>query len=468
MSLATAPKVVHDAMQVVTRLGFRYLWVDRYCIPQDDAALKESQIRDMGRIYAASALTIIAAAGDGPDYGLVGVSSRLRAKQLHVTIDHTRFFRQCEYPEILVQGSKWNTRGWTYQEGLLARRRLVFTEEEVYFQCQSMDCLESVGAQLEIYNNSANSRRTGTIRPVFPIAVSYESPIELLERIREYFVRDLSVDSDALEAFSGVFELFRLTKNPVYSLCGLPILNPNSVSHQKWSETVRMYLLVLALCWRSDGKLCRRVSFPSWTWAGWKPGSKDTKIDFEVLNMLSVGGHITIPRIFSLPPNIVVTIQNDDGVALDWERDFEKILDLYTIEQYLGPLQVTGWTFTFLFMFEEPWRTKPAPLFASSSWWDPLRDCLQPEQLGSRKEKAIEVTALVLFRTEYNNVAEREGTHPRNCTTGLLFLVRIDSSRLERLTYHTATNFPDFFDVNYQKHARGLGIDIKYEQVCIV
>lgn len=240
ISPATTPKVIDDAMLVVVRLGFRYLWVDRYCIPQDDDALKHSQICNMGKIYAASALTIIAAAGDGPHHGLPGVTSRLRPEQLQVTIGTTTLTRRCQHPGILVQGSKWNTRGWTYQEGLLARRRLVFTDEEVYFQCQSMNCLESISTPLGIYHNSI-SHDTISRQPVFPDAVSYESPMELLNRISEYFVRDLTLDSDALEAISGVFDLFRLTKKPVYSMCGLPILNPKSVDDsQKMAGTTHL------------------------------------------------------------------------------------------------------------------------------------------------------------------------------------------------------------------------------------
>lgn len=165
-----------------------------------------------------------------------------------------------------MQGSKWNTRGWTYQEGLLARRRLVFTNDEVYFQCQSMDCLESISTTLGIHHNLMSSHDAISRQPVFPDAVSYESPIELLKRISEYFVRDLTLDSDALEAISGVFDLFRLTKKPVYSMCGLPILNPKSVDDsQKLAGTTQLCIFILALCWRSDGNLCRRSVFPSWT-----------------------------------------------------------------------------------------------------------------------------------------------------------------------------------------------------------
>ena len=43
-------------------------------MPQDEEQLK-LQIENMGRIYKNAEFTIIAAAGDGPEYGLTGVST---------------------------------------------------------------------------------------------------------------------------------------------------------------------------------------------------------------------------------------------------------------------------------------------------------------------------------------------------------------------------------------------------------
>lgn len=57
------PKVVEDSVKVVKELGFRCLWVDRYCIPQGNKQAKHIQIQLMGTIHARSAMTIIAAAG---------------------------------------------------------------------------------------------------------------------------------------------------------------------------------------------------------------------------------------------------------------------------------------------------------------------------------------------------------------------------------------------------------------------
>ncbi len=57
------PLVVEDAIQVVKALGFRYLWVDKFCINQKDEAIKGMQIQHMDAVYENADITIIAAAG---------------------------------------------------------------------------------------------------------------------------------------------------------------------------------------------------------------------------------------------------------------------------------------------------------------------------------------------------------------------------------------------------------------------
>lgn len=56
---------------------YRYLWVDRYCIDQDDVAEKKEQIAQMDRIYRGAELTIIAA-GTTMDWGASDMIRLLR------------------------------------------------------------------------------------------------------------------------------------------------------------------------------------------------------------------------------------------------------------------------------------------------------------------------------------------------------------------------------------------------------
>ncbi|KAK2055223.1 HET-domain-containing protein, partial [Colletotrichum caudatum] len=64
------PPVIQDAMRATIKLGFRYIWIDRYCIWQDDPAHKMSQVERMDQIYGDAELSIIAIGAKDPSYGL--------------------------------------------------------------------------------------------------------------------------------------------------------------------------------------------------------------------------------------------------------------------------------------------------------------------------------------------------------------------------------------------------------------
>ncbi|KAI3541400.1 hypothetical protein CABS01_03108 [Colletotrichum abscissum] len=128
---ASVPRVIEDAKTVTASLGFRYLWVDRYCIPQHCAKEAHDQICNMNLIYARSCITIVAAAGQCPDYGLPGVGKTLRKVLDTFQIgSHTirRTPTDAVWVEQQIQHSKWNTRAWTCQEAALSTRRLYFTD----------------------------------------------------------------------------------------------------------------------------------------------------------------------------------------------------------------------------------------------------------------------------------------------------------------------------------------------------
>ncbi|OTA99633.1 hypothetical protein M426DRAFT_67365, partial [Hypoxylon sp. CI-4A] len=128
------PQVVEDAINVTKNLGYRYLWVDRYCIDQTNTTEKHKQVAEMHTIYQCSELTIIAAAGTNTNYGLKGIS-RKRDALARVTVDKTELLQMPQDALESIRSSQWWSRGWTYQEGVLSRRRIVFTKDQVYYEC---------------------------------------------------------------------------------------------------------------------------------------------------------------------------------------------------------------------------------------------------------------------------------------------------------------------------------------------
>jgi Heterokaryon incompatibility protein (HET) len=54
------PLTIRDAIIVVKELQMEYLWVDRYCVPQEDAVEKHNMIERMDDIYENAEATIVA------------------------------------------------------------------------------------------------------------------------------------------------------------------------------------------------------------------------------------------------------------------------------------------------------------------------------------------------------------------------------------------------------------------------
>lgn len=65
------PPSVQNAIKVTRDLGYRYLWVDRLCIVQDDKCEKKVEIRKMKDIYQNAHLVISAARKDSECLGFL-------------------------------------------------------------------------------------------------------------------------------------------------------------------------------------------------------------------------------------------------------------------------------------------------------------------------------------------------------------------------------------------------------------
>ncbi|KAF2728280.1 hypothetical protein EJ04DRAFT_395284, partial [Polyplosphaeria fusca] len=112
-------------------LSIRYLWVDALCIIQDSGEDKDVQIASMGFIYGGAHLTIVAAFGDSANAGLPGISIPRRDQHTPITINGVSMNAAVN----CLLDSQWYTRGWTFQELVLSKRILAFTQEQMLFFC---------------------------------------------------------------------------------------------------------------------------------------------------------------------------------------------------------------------------------------------------------------------------------------------------------------------------------------------
>jgi hypothetical protein len=299
------PRTIEDAMLVTLALGYQYLWIDRYCIDQENEQEKMSQIWIMDRIYSNSEATIFAAAGSDPHYGLPGASlgsrpssrlAKFRGKELVVVPPS---------PKYVLSVSRWNERAWTYQEALLSRRRIIFLEQQVLFQCTGMICCESIQMPFEKLRYSMAGHTTGGCNnlEIFPTILpeklyyteSPGEPMRIFARlISSYSLRSLTDPRDRLNAFLGVVQRFRTLHPSFRHISGLGLypfkfMAPNPsyreqvIGGRRYStyagdqtrtkylhrETTRTEQFLSALSWTCHPVTRCKEPFPSWSWVGW-------------------------------------------------------------------------------------------------------------------------------------------------------------------------------------------------------
>ncbi|KAI1638955.1 heterokaryon incompatibility protein-domain-containing protein [Biscogniauxia mediterranea] len=254
LSAREIPPLIDDAIILCSSLGQRYLWIDRLCIIQDDEISKHDQIHAMDAIYHLAVFTIVALTNGIDAIGLPGSPNRPRA--LPQAYNEWQFGREgkgyCAFPSMgLVNNSRWNTRGWTFQERLLSGRHLFISAQQILVCCgkYSLNCNASLTPE-EISLGLDQGNRQDLERGVRQIRYYriYRTTVV------EYSKKKLSFGSDILNAFTGITQIVGSILETDF-LFGLP--------ERFFPES---------LLWGPSGLSKRREDvpdIPSWSWAAW-------------------------------------------------------------------------------------------------------------------------------------------------------------------------------------------------------
>ena len=281
------PKTLRDAMEITRLLGERYLWVDRLCVPQD-IETRSSQIAKMSRIYENALVTIIAAGGTDAHAGLCGLSAARKSPDLsayydlNTKVDGVTIAVTVPIPTSSLLSSKWNTRGWTFQERFFSNRQLIFADAQVFWSCKSAILFEDTPLQRKssydvdrfldtiVRRFPEAGRLTG--EPAFPTVDSEQWLDEFVFTIQEYTSRNLTYESDILAALQSTLNFFESVINS-QMIWGLP--------EAYFYESLFWASNSYSLAWDSLGRdrskdLTRRITgiWPSWSWVGWKGNIK--------------------------------------------------------------------------------------------------------------------------------------------------------------------------------------------------
>lgn len=268
------PQTIRDAVVITRRLGIRYLWVDALCILQgSDTQAKadwERESSKMADIYGSAFLTIAAASARSVHEGIFH-DRKLQVEQVvmkfsaenngsldnPVYIQHNPAFRDC-IDEPLYH------RGWTLQERMLSPRVVVFTRDQLVWNCQTQNMTES-GMEM----NALGQQRLRT-----PDVLGDGGALMFWHSVvRDYSSRYLTNAADKLPALSGLAAALHQRTGDEY-LAGL------------WKKSVLDDLLWMnKAIYSSRGNRVapsRQPGYraPSWSWA-----SVHGNIDFHRSSM---------------------------------------------------------------------------------------------------------------------------------------------------------------------------------------
>lgn len=277
--IATA---IRDAMEVVKKMDQTYLWVDRLCViqksrgsPLTEAEQKELShtIENMGRIYSHALFTIIDGNSEGSKRGLfrTGQERDTSHQIIQQITPEISVFLPTSMPSDLT---RWESRAWTFQEKVLSRRMLVFSNGFAQWQCQEGVWREDVNARdvntaaLAIshsYLTAAKSppkseeEQYGLRRAEMDGSMRlYRTPAfsQYAQCVHDYTSRTIKESSEVLRAFTGI----------------LNILGSKTLLDTEFLYGLPHRFIDSALLWHTQFDIRRRsgVAPPSWSWAGWE------------------------------------------------------------------------------------------------------------------------------------------------------------------------------------------------------
>jgi hypothetical protein len=219
----------------------------------------------MDEIYSCATLTIIGASLCCANACLPGVMPNTRPKRQHSeVVNGIRYVTGQPYSHLAIHRKKWSSRGWTFQEGFLSRRCLIFTSYQVYFMCLlgsrcEDTCEGGPGKEMEQLG-------TDIFHLIEPEGLNRECLFtSYAPTVENYSRRSFTTESDAVWAFNGVSKAFESQFADKFSW-GLPSQNldagllwaPRRLRGSHEERTGQHRLII-------EGNLSR-LPFPSWSW----------------------------------------------------------------------------------------------------------------------------------------------------------------------------------------------------------
>ncbi|CAH0024938.1 unnamed protein product [Clonostachys rhizophaga] len=220
-------QVMKDTMKVCRTLNVRYMWIDALCIIQGDKDDWERESAMMNDVYSNAYLTLCTLSSSSAYQTFLDRGSHileLNFESKTETSIHGKF--QLSMRGNIVENMDmdffmsdpavdlrcvWYRRGWTFQENLLAPRKLLFGRSMLYFQHELCIYREDGAKMTDWAYGSLSNLVTNNPES------DYQEWNELLH---QYGMREFTSRADVLPAISGLARVFGRARQDTY-LAGL-------------------------------------------------------------------------------------------------------------------------------------------------------------------------------------------------------------------------------------------------------
>ena len=223
MDINSLPATFVDAITLTRRLGYRYLWIDTFCIIQDSFEDWQIEAVRLGSYYQYCILNISALEGQSSGSGFLW--SRTEDTLRMVGLENGEYLRPaCSPWKNVFQNAPLSRRAWVLQERLMATRVLHITRDELLWECNTMSTRESCVKEYTTQRSSPKWNDEHFKRAIaFPefridadVILPRLSPSERLSVmlrwysiIEEYSGLHLTMASDVFPAISAIAQHFQ-------------------------------------------------------------------------------------------------------------------------------------------------------------------------------------------------------------------------------------------------------------------
>lgn len=226
------PEVFQDAIRVTRALDISHLWIDSICIIQDSQSDWEWEAARMGEYYRNAHLTIAASSSaNSRQRFLKDRDEAWKPVDFHIQspMDDGKAYAVRVQPlragTLNLITRPLSTRGWTFQENVISKRVVHFTNDYVIWECRG--CVESDGRQYY----ASYEPLAGNFEGMNTDTDIYSGWHRMVEK---YSQRHLTYATDKLPALSGIAAVYHDAIRSAY-LAGL------------WRDN-----LLYDLLWRSE------------------------------------------------------------------------------------------------------------------------------------------------------------------------------------------------------------------------